>query len=184
MTSVSLHPAESDRLDSLRSYQVLDTQPEPSFDRLVALAARLCDTPVAAVTLVDANRQWFKAAVGLGTVTETPRAWSFCSDVVAAGAALAIPDVRDRFRYRKNPMVEGKPGVRAYAGVPLIGRDGLPLGTLCVVDTKPGSSTQKRWKACRSWRTRSWYFLKHAGWIGPPDCWMPPCWPKPGSRRG
>jgi EAL domain-containing protein (putative c-di-GMP-specific phosphodiesterase class I) len=137
MASVRLHPAESDRLDSLRSYQVLDTQPEPSFDRLVALAARVCDTPLAAVTLVDADRQWFKAAVGLGTLTETPRAWSFCSDVVAGGTAVVIPDVRKRSRYRKNPMATGKPGVRAYAGVPLIGRDGLPLGTLCVIDTKP-----------------------------------------------
>ena len=137
MASVRLHPAESDRLDSLSSYQILDTPPEPSFDRLVALAARVCDTPLAAVTLVDADRQWFKAAVGLGSVTETPRAWSFCSDVVAGAAAIVLPNVWKQPRYRNNPMVTGAPGVRAYAGVPLIGRDGLPLGTLCAIDTKP-----------------------------------------------
>jgi EAL domain-containing protein (putative c-di-GMP-specific phosphodiesterase class I) len=137
MPSVRLHPAEPDRLDSLSSYRILDTPPEPSFDRLVALAARVCDAPLAAVTLVDADRQWFKAAVGLGSVTETPRAWSFCSDVVAGAAAIVLPNVWKQSRYRDNPMVTGAPGVRAYAGVPLIGRDGLPLGTLCVIDTKP-----------------------------------------------
>ncbi|MCW2548641.1 MAG: hypothetical protein JWN96_3101 [Mycobacterium sp.] len=137
MGDVRLHPAEADRLDSLRSYRILDTPPEPRFDRLATLAAHVCGTSLAAVTLVDGTRQWFKATVGLGPLRQTPRDWSFCSDIVADAATLVVSDARANPRYRESPLVTGEPHVRAYAGAPLIGRDGLPLGALCVFDTRP-----------------------------------------------
>jgi EAL domain-containing protein (putative c-di-GMP-specific phosphodiesterase class I) len=138
---VRLHHAEADRLDSLASYGVLDSAPELAFDAITALTALLCDSPAAAVVLVDAERQWFKSKYGL-SVVETPRATSICSDVVAAGAPIAVPDATKEDRYRRNPLVTGSPYIRAYLGVPLIGRDGLPLGALCVVDVAPRQFTQ------------------------------------------
>jgi hypothetical protein len=137
---VRRHPAEHDRLDSLASYAVLDTPRETTYDALTALAARLCSTSFAAVTLVDEDRQWFKSIHGL-TVEQTPRSMSFCSDVVAASQVLMVPDATTDGRYRGNPLVTGEPGVRSYLGVPLVGRDGLPLGALCVIDQKPRSFT-------------------------------------------
>ncbi len=137
MSTVRLHPAEEDRLDALRSYGILDSAPEPQFDQLAALAAHVCGTPIAAIALVDADRQWFKASTGAGQLGDTPRAWAFCSDVVADGAMLVVPDARRNRRYRDNPLVTGQAGIRAFAGAPLVGRDGLPLGALCVIDTRP-----------------------------------------------
>ena len=86
---------------------------------------------------MDSDRQWFKATEGLGDLKETPRSWSFCSDAVADGAVLVVNDASRHPRYADNPLVAGQPGIRAYAGVPFIGRDGLPLGALCVADTTP-----------------------------------------------
>jgi EAL domain-containing protein (putative c-di-GMP-specific phosphodiesterase class I) len=137
---VRLHPHEHDRLDSLASYGVLDTPPETTYDALTALAARLCGTPIAAVTLVDADRQWFKSMHGLGSV-ETARELSFCSDVVASGQVLVVPDATASARYRDNALVRGEPRLRSYMGVPLVGRDGLPLGALCVLDRRARSYT-------------------------------------------
>jgi len=127
------HLHELDRQDSLASYAVLDTPPEAAYDAVTALAARLCDAPFAAITLVDAERQWFKSIHGL-SITETPREFSFCSDVVADGTVMAVPDATAAERYRENPYVVGDPEIRSYLGVPLVGRDGLPLGALCVID--------------------------------------------------
>jgi EAL domain-containing protein (putative c-di-GMP-specific phosphodiesterase class I) len=128
---------EQDRLDSLYSYGILDSEREPMFDRLAEVAAHICGTPMAAVTLVDSDRQWFKASVGLGGLRETPRAWSFCSDVVAAGGPVVVSDALADPAYCDNPLVTDGPQVRAYAGAPLISRDGLPLGALCVIDPSP-----------------------------------------------
>ena len=132
------HPAEHDRLDSLISYGVLDTAPEIVYDALTALAARLCETPFAAVTLVDNDREWFKSVHGVG-IDRSARSPSFCSDVVADGQILAVPDATASERYRHNFMVTGPPGIRSYLGVPLVGRDGLPLGVLCVLDQQARS---------------------------------------------
>jgi len=133
---MGFHPHEQDRLESLRSYDLLDTAPEAAYDDLTHLAAQLCKAPVALVTLVDAGRQWVKAAYGIAAA-ETPREHSFCSDVVADERMLVVSDATEEPRYRDNPLVTGPPGIRAYAGVPLVGRDGLPVGTLCVIDRRP-----------------------------------------------
>ena len=130
---VRLHPQELDRLDSLVSYGVLDTPHDSNYDAITTLAADVCQTPIAAVTLVDDSRQWFKSTHGFA-IRETPREVSFCSDVVAAGTSLAIRDATTHPRYELNPFVTGAPHIKAYLGVPLVGRDGLPLGTLCVLD--------------------------------------------------
>ena len=136
MSKVRLHPYEQDRLDSLYSYQVLDTGSDPAIDALTRLAARVCDTPIAGVSLVDSHRQWFKSMIG-GPAPNGPREQSFCSDAVAAEALLQITDAAADPRYATNPLVSGSPRIRGYAGAPLIGRDGLPLGALCVIDQRP-----------------------------------------------
>ena len=130
-----LHPREDERLASLLSYGILDTAFEPAYDSAARLAARACNAPAAMVTLVDRDRQWFKAVYGVeGFVRETARSDSICSDAVACESVLVIEDVLSAPRFAHSALVAGAPGIRAYAGVPLIGRDALPLGTLCVVD--------------------------------------------------
>ncbi len=124
---------ESARLESLRALQILDTPPEPAFDDIARLAAALCGVPTALVTLVDANRQWFKARVGLA-LAETPREHSFCAHAVEAGTTMVVSDARADPRFLANPLVTGEPFIRFYAGVPLVGEDGAPVGTLCVMD--------------------------------------------------
>lgn len=128
-----LHPKEAERLESLRSYGILDTPHESAYDDLVRLAAALLDTPMAAVSLVDHDRQWFKASVGMD-LTETPRNEAFCAYVAATGEPLIVPDALADPRFADFELVKG--GLRSYAGVPLVGRDGLPLGALCVADTR------------------------------------------------
>ncbi|WP_435769103.1 EAL domain-containing protein [Nocardioides sp. SYSU DS0651] len=123
---------EHDRLESLRSYGLLDTPPDPVFDDLARMAATLCDAPIAAVALLDADRLWLKARYGT-TVQEGPRAGSFCSTVVGRREPLVVEDTAADSRWART--VEA--GIRSHAGVPLIGRDGLPLGALVVADTVP-----------------------------------------------
>ena len=127
--------AERLRLDTLREYRILDTAPEPAFDRVTKLVADLFDAPIALVSLVDDCRQWFKSAHGLG-VTETPREISFCQYVLADGEPLVVTDVVGDPRFRDNPLVTGDPAIRFYAGMPLRAYNGAILGTLCVLDRK------------------------------------------------
>ena len=133
MDGVRLHPNEKDRLDSLYSYAVLDTDPEPAFDALTRLAAHVCGTPLAGVSLVDRDRQWFKSFVG-GTPMNLPRRHALCADVIANGEVLVIPDARAHPRFASNPQVTSPPYVRGYMAAPLMTRDGLPVGALCVAD--------------------------------------------------
>lgn len=136
MQRPSLHAREDDRLKRLRELGVLDTPPEESFDRIVRLAARLFGTPISLVSLVDADRQWFKARLGL-EAAETGRDISFCGHAVANDALLIVEDASRDVRFADNPLVVGPPGIRFYAGAPLRSADGLPLGTLCVIDRAP-----------------------------------------------
>jgi EAL domain-containing protein (putative c-di-GMP-specific phosphodiesterase class I) len=130
------HPHEAERLESLRSYELLETPPEPAYDGLTRLAALLCKTPVALISLVDDSREWFKSTYGF-SMDEAPRESAICSDVVADQRPIVVQDAVRDTRYGDNPGVTGAPGIRAYAGVPLIGRDGLALGALCVIDWRP-----------------------------------------------
>ena len=124
---------EAERLRALESYRVMDTPPESSFDDLTALVARILDVPIALVSLVDADRQWFKSRYGLDA-PETPRDISFCGHVVTDQELLVVPDAFADHRFHDNPLVTGDPKVRFYAGVPLTTPDGHILGTLCAID--------------------------------------------------
>jgi len=136
MPAAPIPPDEQERLDTLASCGVLDTPPEACFDGLTNLAARLCDTPIALVSLVDETRQWFKSRNGLD-VTQTPRDDAFCAHAIHSDEPLIIPDARHDPRTADNPLVTGERGMRFYAGIPLKVSTGHRLGTLCVIDTRP-----------------------------------------------
>ena len=127
---------ERERLAALRSYQILDTAPDEAFDRLARLASLLCDTPVALVSLVDADRQWYKARYGMDA-TETPREGSFCDHAIRQSSLFEVTDAQKDERFRSTPRVLGPPFNRFYAGYPLLDPQGQALGTLCVIDRKP-----------------------------------------------
>jgi len=120
------------RLAALRSYAVLDSPVELIFDDITRIAAMICQTPIALISLVDAVRQWFKSAVGL-QASETPIATSFCAHAIAAPGLMVIPDTLRDERFRNNPLVVGDPRIRYYAGAPLISTSGHALGTVCVI---------------------------------------------------
>lgn len=127
---------ESERLARLRDTGLLDSAPEVAFDRLTDLAAHLFEVPTALVSLVDSDRQWFKARTGCD-LTETSRDVAFCAHAVAARELLVVPDAASDPRFADNPLVIGPPGIRFYAGAPLITEDGHALGTLCLIDVVP-----------------------------------------------
>ena len=129
-------PNEKQRLNVLWQYEVLDTVPEEVFDDLTELAARICEAPIAMITLVDESRQWFKSKVGV-TVKETSRDISFCGHAIAQSDLFIVPDATKDQRFEHNPLVISDPKIRFYAGAPLITPDGYPLGTLCVIDKVP-----------------------------------------------
>jgi len=131
---------ESDRQAALNRYKILDTLPEQVYDDLTQLAADICGTPIALISLVDKDRQWFKSRVGLDA-TEIPRDISFCGHAVAANAILNVPDARQDPRFADNPLVASDPNIRFYAGVPLITHDNYALGTLCAIDHQPRDLT-------------------------------------------
>jgi len=125
---------EAARLDTLREYRILDTPPERRFDDLTLLASHICATPIALITLIDADRQWFKARVGTD-LFETPRDVSFCAHAILQPGPLVVKDALDDARFRDNPLVLESPYIRFYAGFPLTLDEGHRLGTLCVIDT-------------------------------------------------
>ncbi len=134
---------EAERLAALRSYEILDTPTEPSFDGIARLAASILETPIALVSLVDTDRQWFKARYGLD-VPETSREVSFCAHVVEAGSSLVVTDAHADDRFADNPLTTGAPRVRFYAGMPLRTPSGMVLGTLCAIGHEPRTPTAKQ----------------------------------------
>ena len=129
---------EEARLKTLRSLNILDTSSEERFDRLTRMAKRMFNVPIALVSLVDENRQWFKSCIGL-SVRETPRDISFCGHAILGKEIFIIPDATKDERFTDNPLVTNEPNIRFYAGCPLRFTDGSRLGTLCIIDQKPRS---------------------------------------------
>lgn len=140
---------EAARLEALQQYQILDTAPEPAFDDLVFLAAQSCDTPIALINLIDSNRQWFKAKVGLD-VQEMPIDIGFCPICVQQGDVLIIPDTLADEQFATSAVVTAEPYVRFYAGIPLIVPGGEAIGTLCVIDRIPHQISPKQLSALQS----------------------------------
>lgn len=136
MNAPGLPKDEEARLRALKSLDILDTPAEERFDRLTRLAKRMFDVPIALVSLVDGNRQWFKSSMGLD-VRETPRDISFCGHAILGDEVFYIPDTKKDERFTDNPLVTGEPKIRFYAGCPLRSLTGSKHGTLCIIDKKP-----------------------------------------------
>ena len=133
---------EALRLDALYATALLDSLPEPAFDRITRLVARALDVPIALISLVDQERQWFKSRVGVD-VAQTPREQAFCAHAILETGPLVVPDATADIRFADNPLVTGAPDIRAYAGVPIRTRNGQAIGTLCAIDSQPRCFTQE-----------------------------------------
>lgn len=142
------HPQEKIRLNVLRDTGLFNNIEESEYEKFVAIASALADTPIALLTLIDDKRQWFKAKVGLN-VSETPKNVSFCGHaILSAQGNFIVEDAMYDLRFCDNPMVLGDPGIRFYAGIPLrLSKDRLPIGTLCVIDKKPRKLDDEKIKA-------------------------------------
>jgi GAF domain-containing protein len=136
MAAPIMTPNDAARVAALQKYAILDSEPEQAFDDLTLLASYVCKAPIALISLIDENRQWFKAKVGI-SATETSRDIAFCSTAIQQPDIFVVPDALQDERFRTNPLVVSEPHIRFYAGMPLINEDGYALGTLCVVDQAP-----------------------------------------------
>jgi signal transduction histidine kinase len=140
MTPAPIPANETSRLEALARFDILDTEAEAEFDDFTRLAARICGTPVAQITFVDRDRQWFKSNFGTD-VAEMPREIGFCAHTILNSTVMEIPDMLQDDRFRDNPLVAHAPSVRFYAGAPLVTADGAGIGSLCVLDVEPKALT-------------------------------------------
>jgi len=136
MNQAAIKTDEPGRQAALRRYRILDTDPERAFDDLALLASHICGTPIALISLLDADRQWFKSRIGI-SLAETSRSVSFCTHAIKERDLYVVPDARDNAIFRDNPFVAAEDGIRFYAGAPLVTPQGYALGTLCVLDRVP-----------------------------------------------
>jgi len=149
MKTPALPENEAERLEALARYEILDTPPEQAFDDLTMLASHTLDVPIAVVSLVDEARQWFKSSVGID-VRETPREYAFCAHAILGKDVMVVGDALRDERFQDNPLVTTYPGLRFYAGAPLLTEDGFALGTLCLVDRKPRELTSDELELLRA----------------------------------
>jgi GAF domain-containing protein len=140
---------ETARLDALRRYEILDTPAEEEYDAITRLAAHTCRAPVALISFVDAERQWFKSRFGL-PVTETTRDVSVCLHAISQPGIFIVPDATEDARFAANPLVTGEPHIRFYAGAPLVNADGHALGTLCIIDYRARDLTTQEQAALQT----------------------------------
>lgn len=148
MMKAPLPNNEADRLKSLHQYEILDTPPEEAFDDLTRLAAHICGTPTALISLVDTDRLWFKSKVGL-EASEIPRNVAFCAHAILQSDVFIVRDARQDVRFYNNPLVTSGPKVRFYAGAPLITSDGFALGALCMIDYVPRDLSPEQQQALK-----------------------------------
>jgi len=149
MISARIPENEVERLEALRRYHILDTRSDSAFDDLAELASYICGTPIGLVSLVDSDRQWFKASVGL-EVSEMPRDVSFCAHTILANDTLVVEDTLTDNRFADNPLVTSDPKIRFYAGAKLTTSDGHAVGSLCVIDRVPRKLTSAQKEALQA----------------------------------
>ena len=150
MISAADHKNEKERLKALASYSILDSLSEEDYDDITAIAASICGTNISLISLIDDKRQWFKSHHGLDA-TETPKDFAFCAHAIHDHEKLfEVQDTRNDLRFVDNPLVTGDPNIRFYAGIPLLSDNGLPLGTLCVIDQKPKTLSEGQKKSLRA----------------------------------
>ncbi len=150
MTIAALADNENERIDALKTYGILDSLPEKDYDDITQLASEICGTSVSLISLIDDKRQWFKSAHGID-VKETPRDFAFCTHAILnPNEVFIVPDSRKDSRFADNPLVKEDPHVVFYAGVPLVNKDGFPLGSLCVVDNTTKELSESQLNALKS----------------------------------
>ncbi|MCY7386606.1 MAG: PAS domain S-box protein, partial [Burkholderiales bacterium] len=150
--AIPLPANEAQRIEALRSYEILDTPPDQALDDITQLAAQVCDAPIALITLVDTDRQWFKSRTGM-PLAETAREFSFCAHAILhAEQVMIVPDLLADARFADNPLVTDDPKIRFYAGLPLVTADGYALGTLCIMDRVPRKLTADQLATLRALR--------------------------------
>lgn len=149
MKKAPLHPNEEQRIKALEDLDILDTEAEVDFDNLVSLASQICETPISLISLVDKERQWFKAKTGLDA-SETHRDLAFCAHAILDTKIFEIENSNNDERFSDNPLVTGEPRVIFYAGIPIYSPDQQPIGTLCVIDHKPKKLSEAQSNALKA----------------------------------